>query len=500
MRLEHALGQVEPDHRDLHRNAPFLSPDHRPHPTGRRTVGGGGVHIINLLHIWGDDTAQPNQCLQSDQCNDTPNQADETYGNPTGIRISCGNGPNGDMYMNYMDYTDDAGMIMFTEDQALRMNAALAVSRTGILASGGLVPVAGGMPMSDLWMKDTGDDIGDEPNASPSPMYLSDDIWVRNAADGLANQDHENPRGEQANFVYVRVRNRGCAGAASQTGTLKLYWAKASSSLAWPAPWDGSVTAPAPMGEPIGSQSVTVGGGAVQIAEFPWTPPDPSDYAAFGADKAHFCLLARIETDPAAPFGMTFPETGNLYANVQANNNIAWKNISIVDTDGDGGRFADFVVGNFGEGRGETRLVFDVPKREGFSLFDWGHVLVEFRGEALAPWAKGKVEGDGFERLADGRLLITRPGATVVAAGLKRLNFGTLHLRFVPDGRTVTGAQVFELDVTETDEDGRPIGGQRFLLKTRQWRQPAECGGQIDDFDGVDWLPHPGGCHCGCGG
>ena len=192
-----------------------------------------------------------------------------------GVRISCGNGPNGDMYMNYMDYTDDAGMIMFTEDQAMRMDAALAVSRTGILASDGLVPVAGGMPMSDLWMKDTGDDIGDEPNASPSPMYLSDDIWVRNAADGLANQDHQNPRGEQANFVYVRVRNRGCAGAASQSGTLKLYWAKASSSLAWPAPWDGSVTSPALMGGLIGSQSVTVGGGSCRSQNFPGPRPTP---------------------------------------------------------------------------------------------------------------------------------------------------------------------------------------------------------------------------------
>lgn len=94
------------------------------------------------------------------------------------------------------------------------------------------------------------------------------------------------------NHVYVRVRNRGCKTAGSQSGTLKLYWAKASSSLSWPAPWDGSVTSPALMGGLIGSQPVTVVGGSQEILLFDWTPPDPSEYVAFGADKAHFCLLA----------------------------------------------------------------------------------------------------------------------------------------------------------------------------------------------------------------
>lgn len=450
-------------------------------------------HWLNLIHIWGDDTTLADQCNQSDECADTPNQADETYGNPSGVRISCGNSPNGDMYMNYMDYTDDAGMIMFTQDQALRMNAALSVARTGILASDGLVPVSGGPPAPDLWMQDNADDTGVEPDASPNPMYISDDIWVRNAPDGLANQDHQNPNGEQTNYVYVRVRNRGCTGASAQSGTLRLYWAKASSSLSWPAPWDGSVVAPALMGGTIGSQPVTVNGGDTEIVEFPWTPPDPSDYATFGADKAHFCLLARIETSSTAPFGMTSPETGNLYANVQNNNNIAWKNISIVDTDGDGARFADVMIGKFDRERRETRLIFETPKRSGASLFDWGHILVEFRG-VLTKWAKGDVEGKGFERLADGRLLITRPGAELRGPALRQGAFGTLHLQFVPDGRRATGAQVFELDMVELDGKGRHMGGQRLLLKTTAWRKRSVCDNQLGTFDGVTWIPKARGC------
>lgn len=458
-------------------------------------------HWLNLIHIWGDDTNLADQCSGSDECADTPNQADQTTGNPTGVRTSCSNSPNGDMYMNYMDYTDDAGMFMFTQDQALRMNAALSVARASILASDGLIPVTAGPPAPDLWMQDNADDTGAEPDTSPNPMWISDDIWVRNAPDGLANQDHQNPNGEQGNYVYVRVRNRGCAGAAVQSGTLKLYWAKASSSLSWPAPWDGSVTSPALMGGFIGSQAVTVNGGGSEIVQFPWTPPDPSVYTSFGADKAHFCLLARIETSTTTPFGMTTLETGNLYANVQNNNNIVWKNISIVDTDGDGARFADVVFGNFGRERHETRFVFETPKlRRIPTLFDWGHIIVEIRGDTLAKWAREGIKGEGFERLSDGRLIIAQSGAQITGPALKPGEFGTLHVQFVPNGRRATGARVFELDVMELDAKGKRKGGQRFLLKTMSGRRRPCWDDQLGTFDGVNWMPKVRSrCSSGCG-
>jgi hypothetical protein len=79
-------------------------------------------HWLNLYHIWGDDGTG---CKGSDYCPDTPNQASENYGKPTFPHISCKNGPNGDMFMDYMDYVDDDAMFMFTSGQAARMNAAL---------------------------------------------------------------------------------------------------------------------------------------------------------------------------------------------------------------------------------------------------------------------------------------------------------------------------------------------------------------------------------------
>ncbi len=92
-----------------------------PFDKGRTTTHEAG-HWLNLFHIWGDDGTG---CHGSDNCPDTPNQASENYGEPVFPHVSCDNGPNGDLFMDYMDYVDDRAMFMFTADQATRMNATL---------------------------------------------------------------------------------------------------------------------------------------------------------------------------------------------------------------------------------------------------------------------------------------------------------------------------------------------------------------------------------------
>ncbi len=100
-------------------------------------------HWLNLYHIWGDDGTG---CTGSDQCSDTPNQADENYGCPAFPAVSCSNGPNGDLWMNYMDYTDDRCMYMFTNGQKARMQALFVSggSRYSLLSSLGCQPPSGG--------------------------------------------------------------------------------------------------------------------------------------------------------------------------------------------------------------------------------------------------------------------------------------------------------------------------------------------------------------------
>ncbi|MDO7849320.1 M43 family zinc metalloprotease [Hymenobacter sp. M29] len=88
-----------------------------PYDLGRTATHEVG-HWMNLRHIWGDDNGA---CTGSDLVADTPNQGAENYGCPAATKASCSNG--GDMFMNYMDYTDDRCMFMFSQGQATRMTA-----------------------------------------------------------------------------------------------------------------------------------------------------------------------------------------------------------------------------------------------------------------------------------------------------------------------------------------------------------------------------------------
>jgi hypothetical protein len=82
-------------------------------------------HFLNLRHIWGDR----NDCSGNDFVADTPGAQAANFGKPSYPHVTCHNGPNGDMFMNYMDYVDDAAMVMFSLGQIARMNAALAGPR-----------------------------------------------------------------------------------------------------------------------------------------------------------------------------------------------------------------------------------------------------------------------------------------------------------------------------------------------------------------------------------
>ncbi len=86
-------------------------------------------HYLNLRHIWGDTP----DCSGSDMVADTPNCAGPNFGKPVWPHVTCNNGPNGDLFVNYMDYTDDAAMFMFTAQQVLRMRTALETARSGLL-------------------------------------------------------------------------------------------------------------------------------------------------------------------------------------------------------------------------------------------------------------------------------------------------------------------------------------------------------------------------------
>jgi pregnancy-associated plasma protein-A len=422
-------------------------------------------HWLGLYHIFqgGCAGADAGNCASAgDLVCDTPQSSSPTFGCP-GVKNTCVDSPvdYNSQTMNYMDYTDDACMYMFTNGQSLRMDASLFVARAEILGSDGLVPPPPGGSDPDLWSQDTGNDNGVEPNNTGDPMYVSHDIWVRNMNDGLTDQQHQNPIYGSTNYIYVRVRNQSCSEAAS--GTLNLYWAKASSGLSWPAPWDGSVTMPALMGDLVGSQSTgSVPAGGFVILEFPWNPPNPADYSSFGADKSHFCLLSRIET----PAGMTFPETGNLYENVRKNNNIVWKNITVLS---DGERAGWVSVGDFSTDGAIGKLVFGAtPERDKTpEIFGLGIVTVDLGPQLYALWSAGGSVGSGIQPVGGTTLRVLRPNAWIGNLKLEPQKFNTIKVEFTPQG--TQGYYVLDFLVEQYELEGnvyRLVGGEKFVFKT----------------------------------
>lgn len=97
-------------------------------------------HWLNLRHIWGDATCG------NDQVSDTPVHNTSNSGCPTYPHLSTCSGTPVEMTMNYMDYTYDACMQMFTAGQKTRMQAVLngSGSRASLATSQGCVAPGGG--------------------------------------------------------------------------------------------------------------------------------------------------------------------------------------------------------------------------------------------------------------------------------------------------------------------------------------------------------------------
>jgi hypothetical protein len=96
-------------------------------------------HYFNLFHIWGDDNGA---CTGSDFVDDTPNQGDASTACFTGIKLdSCTKTGDGIMYQNFMDYSFDQCLVMFTKLQAVRMQTSLLTYRSSLTTSDGCTPV-----------------------------------------------------------------------------------------------------------------------------------------------------------------------------------------------------------------------------------------------------------------------------------------------------------------------------------------------------------------------
>ena len=125
-----------------------------------RTASHEAGHYFGLRHIGGDGNGNPaGDCNATDYCDDTPpqkggfgtGQNGQNFGAPTyPLHVNVCSSPYGDMFMNFMDYVDDAYCYMFTPDQNDRMQTALANGffRTELSASASTLCV--GLPSANF--------------------------------------------------------------------------------------------------------------------------------------------------------------------------------------------------------------------------------------------------------------------------------------------------------------------------------------------------------------
>lgn len=105
-------------------------------------------HFFGLRHIWGDVS----NCSGTDYVSDTPPQTSETNGCPSHPQLSCSNNK---MFQNYLDYTNDACMNLFTAGQVARMeivlqNSPRRLSLTTSLGSQDPAPVANDLGIREI--------------------------------------------------------------------------------------------------------------------------------------------------------------------------------------------------------------------------------------------------------------------------------------------------------------------------------------------------------------
>lgn len=102
-----------------------------PYNGGRTMVHEMG-HYLGLRHTWG---MEEGECTNTDYMSDTPWQREPNFGCSRFPHVSCASEPNGDMFMNFMDYADDTCALLFTKRQVKFMQLVLQTSRVGLIHS-----------------------------------------------------------------------------------------------------------------------------------------------------------------------------------------------------------------------------------------------------------------------------------------------------------------------------------------------------------------------------
>lgn len=321
----------------------------------------------------------------------------------------------------------------------------------------------------DLYIKDTVADTGEEPNTVSANMWSSTDIWVRHLPDGQTG--HQNPEYHPTNpnYVYVRVRNRGCT-TSSGNDELHLYWSKAGTSMNWPDDWNGAQFPTGELrGDKIGYVIIPpVQGGQEIILEIPWNNiPNPEDYKDLNLTQGawHFCLLARIESEDDK---MTFDETMISGHNVRDNNNIAQTNISVITVDSNSGTKAGATIAisnPYGQIKSFNLNFLADTAEMGRKIFEEAEVSVILDEGLVNAWSAGGKLSHNITQIDTTTFRIIGDNASLDNLVFAENQIGTLFLQFNFLTQEVTEKEFYTYHVVQEETiTSTVIGGEAYEI------------------------------------
>jgi len=179
-------------------------------------------------------------------------------------------------------------------------------------------------------------------------------------------------------------------------------------------------------------------------------------------------LLAQVEADNDPITSPDVPQIQSAY--VRKNNNVAQKNITIVDLEPDSSgktiiRGA-ISVGNIFDFPACYSLEFVADKNEvGKKLFEEAEISIELDSKLQTIWEQGGSQKQDITSHKDNKLIIRGDKAILGNLCFKnRQDIGILNLKFNFLTQEVSQKQEYTFHVIQRDENGEIIGGETYQI------------------------------------
>lgn len=194
-------------------------------------------HWLGMRHIWGDGACATDYCL------DTPPASVDNGGSPayplkansctgpTGTNNTTPNGANGEMFMNFMDYTNDISMYMFTEDQRTRAQTAMAngtyrklLGTHGLCSVGASTPALAAFTMTNSACNGSAVSVTNNSTGNPTPTYT----WSASPSTGVVFTPNANATSptitftNNASYVITLTAKSGTTAVSTKTNAITI--------------------------------------------------------------------------------------------------------------------------------------------------------------------------------------------------------------------------------------------------------------------------------------